>query len=101
MTDHTYYRCEICDNFYCNVCSNNEKNFPLTCKECFEKKPSELRFHFYVLINKVIETSDPFCLSHFEDFELYTSKVFLACPELLYHPVLNELYTYLRQRFEF
>ncbi len=100
MVDHEWRVCEICSCFYCSVCTNNKENLPKTCYACDEEKESYLRFHFFPLIKRVLLSEDPLCLSNFEDFELYNSRVFEHHPEMLYHPVLNELYTYLRQKFE-
>ncbi len=100
MTDHLWKRCGICDCFYCIVCTNNKENLPSTCYACDEEKESIFRFHSFPIIKKVLRYQDPYCLSNFEDFEVYYSRVFEHHPEMLFHPVLNQLYAYLRQKFE-
>lgn len=99
MTDHEWKNCEICRNIYCLQCTNNEENLPLTCIECYNQTQSHLRFHSHPLIQKVLYYNDPLCLSNFEDFELYYSRVFEHHPEILYHPVLQYLYDYLLYKF--
>lgn len=100
MVDHHEWRyCSICGNWYCCICSNNKENQPETCNECYEVRESHLRFHFYPLLQKVVLSEDPLALSNYEDFELYHSGVFELHPELLYHPVIKELYDYMRAKF--
>lgn len=61
------------------------------CRLCIDLGSCELRFHPYILLNKVIASGNIFSLSEIELSELNISAVFRENPVLRQHVLLNDL----------
>jgi len=90
--------CEVCENRYFlqDILPGSPTNL---CRLCIDLEISELRFHPYILLNKVIDSGSILSLSRVELLELSISGVFLNYPALRQQVLLNNLANILEMLF--